>query len=379
MRDTVADAADEDGLAGDLARRLCRCALTMRRIDPVLPPSLQNRVDGDESSLIEDAQLVRQLVDLDDAPRAVGHAIVIAADRDEAVMADTALELQQGIEGECRQRLELSPLGSKGFGDDPLGGAVQPDIGHRVKPIAQLSIEIVEVAEGTGQEEVLAYVAERPLHLAFCLGAVRPAGLGLEAVMARQRQQRTVIDDVALVILADHRRLHTIIKNLNRHPANRLEGQHVAAQQRLQVLMHDEAGEDEAGVSEHQREQPDDAGKAWFVGEGCDKAGEVDLRLIACRGLKADLERLGLGLRSDRRNVAFDRGVGAPVAALLDLARQPLCTQIGIGRDTLTQIVEIGCKLARPADPARPVDRRLEAAFDVFADRLGIASLKEHW
>ena len=72
---------------------------------------------------------------------------------------------------------------------------------------------------------------------------------------------------MALAILADHRRLHPVVEDLDRHAADGLEGQHVAAQQRLQVLMQDEAGEDIAGVAEHQREQPDDPGHARLIGE----------------------------------------------------------------------------------------------------------------
>ena len=35
----------------------------------------------------------------------------------------------------------------------------------------------------------------------------------------------------------------------------------MTAQHRLQVLMHHEARPDQAGMAEHQREQPDDAGE----------------------------------------------------------------------------------------------------------------------
>lgn len=69
--------------------------------------------------------MVRQLMDLDDAPRAVGHSVVIAADRDEPVMADTVLEPQQRIEGERRQPPELLLLSSEGLGHDLLRCAVQ--------------------------------------------------------------------------------------------------------------------------------------------------------------------------------------------------------------------------------------------------------------
>jgi len=92
-------------------------------------------------------------------------------------------------------------------------------------------------------------------------------------------------------IFADHGRLHAVVKNLDRHSADGAEGQHVTAQQRLQVLMHDKTREDVPGVAEHQREQPNDPADVRLIGEGCDKAGEVDLRLVAGRRLEANLER----------------------------------------------------------------------------------------
>jgi hypothetical protein len=67
----------------------------------------------------------------------------------------------------------------------------------------------------------------------------------------------------------------------------------MTAQQGLQVLVHHKAGDDVAGVAEHQGEQPDDAGELRLVGEGGDEAGKVDLRLLAGRRLEADLEGLG--------------------------------------------------------------------------------------
>jgi hypothetical protein len=51
--------------------------------------------------------------------------------------------------------------------------------------------------------------------------------------MTRQRQQRAVISDVALVVLAGHRSLHAVVQDLDRHAADRLEGLDMTAQQRL--------------------------------------------------------------------------------------------------------------------------------------------------
>jgi hypothetical protein len=60
---------------------------------------------------------------------------------------------------------------------------VQPDVGDHRKPVIELRVEIVEIAEGAAEEEVLADVAERPLDFALGLGAIGPAGSGQEAVM----------------------------------------------------------------------------------------------------------------------------------------------------------------------------------------------------
>ena len=99
----------------------------------------------DQSALIQNADHVRQLMHLDDAPSAIGNAIVIAADRDKAVMADPAFQLQERIEGRRGQTLKIEPLGRKSLGDDALCRGVQPDVGHRVEPILQLGVQIVEV------------------------------------------------------------------------------------------------------------------------------------------------------------------------------------------------------------------------------------------
>ncbi len=68
-----------------------------------------------------------------------------------------------------------------------------------------MSIEVLKIAEAASQEEVLPDITERPLHLAFRLGPVGTAGFGLEAVMLGRGEQRPIVDDVALAILAGDR------------------------------------------------------------------------------------------------------------------------------------------------------------------------------
>ena len=93
--DVLTDAADDDGVclsacACALAGAPCRWAGSIRycrrpsRTGWVATsrPSSRMRID------------VRQLMHLDDAPGAIGNAVVVAADRDEAVMADAPFELR---------------------------------------------------------------------------------------------------------------------------------------------------------------------------------------------------------------------------------------------------------------------------------------------
>lgn len=61
----------------------------MRRIDPILPPSLDDRMRRDKVTAIEDADHVGKLMNLDDAPRPIGHAVVVT----EAFTPEQALEV----------------------------------------------------------------------------------------------------------------------------------------------------------------------------------------------------------------------------------------------------------------------------------------------
>ena len=103
-------------------------------------------------------------------------------------MADATFQLQHRIEAPRWQRLQLRPLRGEGFDDDPLRGAMNTNVGDSFQPFDELGIELFQIPEGPPQEEVLADVAERALHLALRFRPVGPAGPRHEAVMARQRQ-----------------------------------------------------------------------------------------------------------------------------------------------------------------------------------------------
>ena len=127
-----------------------------------------------------------KLVDLDDAARAIGDAVVVAADRHQAIVADAPFELQQRVERCGRQAPAARAARPRRPPRRPV--CVVPctrTLATVASQSCELRVEILEIAEGAGEEEVLADVAERPLDLALRLGAVRAAGPGLEAVVLR--------------------------------------------------------------------------------------------------------------------------------------------------------------------------------------------------
>ena len=214
--------------------------------------SFEHGMDSDQPIRLEDADLVGQAVHLDDAfAGRVRHAVEIAADADHALVRDPPLKLEHGAERHQRQGLEHELLFGKGFVDDALGRRMHARVGHRPEPMGELSVQVVEIAEQAGEEEVLADVAERPLDFPLGLGPVGAAGLRMEAVMCGTVDQRAVVDDVGLVVLADHRGLHPVVEDLARHSAQGREGRHMATQHGLQILMGDKTRPDQPAVAEH--------------------------------------------------------------------------------------------------------------------------------
>src|SRR3546814_20101387 len=70
--------------------------------------------------------------------------------------------------------------------DDPARGGVHPGVRDAVQSAPQLLVEVIQVAERAGQDEVLAAVAERQLDLALRLRPVGLAGARVDAVVGGQ-------------------------------------------------------------------------------------------------------------------------------------------------------------------------------------------------
>ena len=151
----------------------------MTRRDVALVAAFEHGMAGDQLAGLVDLDFVGERLHLEDAPPGgVGHAVVVAADADHALVGDPPLEPENRAERHQGQGLELGLLLGEGGGDDPPRGGVDPRVGDRVEPVAQLGVQVVEVLERAGEEEVLADVAVRPLDLALGLGGRggRPGG-----------------------------------------------------------------------------------------------------------------------------------------------------------------------------------------------------------
>jgi hypothetical protein len=343
----------------------------MGGIETPLVAPLERRVTGNESAGLEDADLIGKNMNVEDAAaRRVRHAVEIAADAHHAFVGDPPFEFEnRPIRGE-RQGLQGRLFLGEGLVDDALRGCVHARIGDRVEPMPQLGVEIVEVAKGAAEEEVLADVTKRPFHLAFRFWPVRPASAWLEAIVPGEIDKRAIIDDEAVGVLADDRGLHAIIEDLTRRTADRLESGDMTAQDALQVLVNDEAAPDKPGVAEHHGKQPNDALDAGIVGKLHLEMGEVDLRLPARRRFEAHFET-GRARRPQIPHAVSENAVAARVSALLDLAPQTHRREAGIGRQALLQI-----RLERIGDPRprRPcfVFRRLQPLGDGATNGLPI-------
>ena len=239
--------------------------------------------------------------------------------------------------------------------DDPLCGGVHARIGDRIQPMAKLAVQIVEIAKGAAEKEVLADIAEGRSTLPL-VWPVGPAGAGLKTVMAREVDERAVVDDEPVRLLADDRGLHAIVEDLARDAADRLEGGDVTAQDALQVLVDYEARPDQPGITEHHREQPDDALDARLVGKLHFELGEVDLRLLAGRRLEADF-KAGRARAAAARATVRDRGVAALISTLLEFAKQAAPGQGRERGDPFAQIRRERIDQTRPRRPGLVVRR----------------------
>jgi hypothetical protein len=127
--DLVACAADDDGLAVPRASARPRRRLPMRRVDAGLITAFERSVDRDQNCVLENADLVSEDTDVEDATTSgVRHAVEIPGNAHHPLMRDAPFELDNRSVGGERQRFEMRLFLGEGFVDDTLGGRVNPGI-----------------------------------------------------------------------------------------------------------------------------------------------------------------------------------------------------------------------------------------------------------
>ena len=252
----------------------------------------------------------------------VRHRVQVAVDGHHAVLGYPALDGQHVRKRAGRQRLQGRALRVERGLHRLAGGGVGAPVGDLVTPLVKLPVQIFQVLEPAGQEEVLAHVAERALHLALGLGPVGPAGPGMEPVVRGQGQQGGMVDDLTGLGLAQHRGLHAVIQQPGRDPAQLGKGRLVAGHQHVQRLAPDKTPEQVTGMAQHQGKQRDHPDAPGVVPEAHLEMGKVHLPLVTGGRLKAHLIT-GFPRRPEGTQVIGQDGVAALIPLRRNLPQQP--------------------------------------------------------
>ena len=88
---------------------------------------------GDELAILENPNLSRVVPDLDDPPRGVGNAVLVAAHRNHAFLADAAFDRQNRIVGMGRQGLQVWFFLGKMLIHDPARCGMNPGLAMVVR------------------------------------------------------------------------------------------------------------------------------------------------------------------------------------------------------------------------------------------------------
>src|SRR6185436_18417211 len=160
---------------------------------------------------------------------------------------------------------------------------------HLVEPAPTLIVEIRVADELPAIDKIPPHVADRPLHFAFGLRAIRAAGANAKAQVVAEAEELRMLQEFASLrarIVEDHR-LQLIEQQLLRHTAEISEG----------LLEPRDEGPERLARIELEPEEPrerEDHDECVALPPGKAKLRKVDLRLMARRGLEA---HHGLGLR----------------------------------------------------------------------------------
>jgi len=150
-----------------------------------------------------------------------------------------------------RHRVErFEPFPNQAFTRRLLGRPVHPNIGDRVQPIANLSVQIVQTGEGFDTwPEVFADIADAVFHLALRPRPVGTATLQQKPVMCRKTGKPFIPDGVSAFVKVRDHGFHIVVQNDFRTTAEVFERPQMTAHERVEFFILREFDVHHAGVA----------------------------------------------------------------------------------------------------------------------------------
>lgn len=129
--------------------------------------------------------------------------------------------------------------------------SVHPNVGHRIQPVANLTIQIVQARElPDAGPEVLTEVADSVFDLAFGSGAVRPAVSQHKSVVVGKAGKPFIPDGMPPFVKARDNGLHVVVQDHFRPSAKVLECPQMAANEGIQLFVLRKLHIHHAGISQ---------------------------------------------------------------------------------------------------------------------------------
>src|SRR5208337_290011 len=195
-----------------------------------------------------------------------------------------------GLSGRRARRGASRAKASRTLSASPGQGRSAAGPSHQVMAWALRSL----MSANARGEEVVADVANGPLHPTLLVASGHGHGPRFEAMVARERQERGVEPDGLPASLED-RTFEVVVEDHPRNPTERLERQGVAGEEGIHAGVEEEPQEEPARVTQHHHEghqRPPGAPDLKMT-----EVAPVDLGLLAGKGAKAQVG-LGIGART---------------------------------------------------------------------------------
>ena len=282
-----------------------------------------------------------------------GDRVEILLVRQVPFRTDRAVEDLRRVIGMRGQRHEVGPLRFPELERRAFRGVVRAPIDLREPRLGDKRVQVRERREVPGVEQVGGDVEKRPFALALRLRAARSARPRSVAVMEREGEEPGVVDGLRTVPALDDD-FHIVVEADGRGAAKMLEGPHMLADRRREILRLDKPEIAPSRVAEDVAERVH--APAAFLGERDLEGRVVHLRLDSGARLEAH-DGCTRRLRPQRPQAVLHDGVAAGEALGPELLIQSHGGDIGIPLEQGADVIGIRVELA-PSD-AKPRQCRM--------------------